>query len=246
MSVDVPLEDDYGKVIGWDTVSSQHDVHEAIIKRNHKHFSQAKNTPFCKGKHHKDITGDNKEDNINAILEGKYDTTNSSPAIREYVHGLCRAYDEKFKNEADRINDPVSFQDFIHYFKHKKESTESLPSGRHVGHYKAVVQHPGIIQVHIDMANIGIKCGCALDRWKRVIGIMLEKKPGNCRLHRLRIIQLMEADYNFVLALLFGHRLANFAHKRCNMNMAQFGSTVGRQCQSAVLMKVLVYDLMQL
>ena len=96
--------------------------------------------------------------------------------------------------------------------------------------------------LHLDMINIGLNCGVALNRWKRVLDIMLEKTPGDSRIHWLRIIQLFEADLNFLLALIFGHRLAMFANKHCNMNYSQFGSTAGRQCQSAVLNKVLLYD----
>ena len=38
---------------------------------------------------------------------------------------------------------------------------------------------------------------------------MLEKETGNTRIEKLRTILLMEADFNFVNKLLFGHRLVN-------------------------------------
>ena len=97
---------------------------------------------------------------------------------------------------------------------------EIIPYGRH----GAVIT----IQLHLDMVNIGIRCGKALQHWKQVLDIMLEKKHGDSHIHRLRIIQLFEADYKFILALIFGHRLAQFTDKHCSMNDAQYGSTSGQ------------------
>ena len=71
---------------------------------------------------------------------------------------------------------------------------------------------------------------------------MLKKDKGSPKIDRLRIIQLFEADYNFVLSLILGHRLMNFARKHCQFNESQYGSLKGKQAQSAILNKVLTYD----
>ena len=75
---------------------------------------------------------------------------------------------------------------------------------------------------------------------------MLEKDKGILRIHRLRIIQLFEADYNFLLALVFGHRLTTFSRNHCSINASQYGSTQGKRCQSVVLNKILTYDILRL
>jgi hypothetical protein len=38
-----------------------------------------------------------------------------------------------------KINHEVSTEDFYHGFQHWKESTSTSPSGRHLGHYKAII-----------------------------------------------------------------------------------------------------------
>ena len=44
--------------------------------------------------------------------------------------------------------------------------------------------------------------GIAYDRWKTVVNIsMLEKDPGNPKIHRLRVIHIYEADYNLLLSI---------------------------------------------
>ena len=94
--------------------------------------------------------------------------------------------------------------------------------------------------------NIAMRTGQALDRWKRTLSVMLEKDKGQSKINRLRIIQLFEAEYNFLLSLVFGRRIMTFARKYCNVNESQYGSMNGKQAQSAVLNKILSYDLMQL
>ena len=71
---------------------------------------------------------------------------------------------------------------------------------------------------------------------------MLKKDKGSPKLNRLHIIQLFEADYNFLLALMFGHRLMKFARKHCQINESQYGSMNGKQAQSAILNKIITYN----
>ena len=108
--------------------------------------------------------------------------------------------------------------EFRHYFKTKKESTKSSPSGRHIGHYKAILGNDDLVEMVVAMLNIGLATGIALHRWPQTISGMLEKDKGSPKLHRLCIIKLFEADYNFLLALMLGHRLMKFAQKYCHFN----------------------------
>ena len=65
-------------------------------------------------------------------------------------------------------------------------------------------------------------------------------------MHRLRIIQLFEADFNFLLSLVFRHRLMKFARKHCKIKKSQYGSMSGKQAQSEVLNKVITFNLRRL
>jgi hypothetical protein len=40
--------------------------------------------------------------------------------------------------------------------------------------------------------------GSPLPHWKKIVSVMIEKKPGNYQLDKLRTIHLFEADYNWL------------------------------------------------
>jgi hypothetical protein len=70
---------------------------------------------------------------------------------------------------------------------------------------------------------------------------MLEKEKGKF-IENLRIIQLMEADLNFVLHTIWGHRLARHAMTPSAMNQFQY-ALAGQTCHNAVLNKLLYLHL---
>ena len=74
------------------------------------------------------------------------------------------------------INIDITKKDFHQIFSKWKESTTTSPSGRHLGHYKAILETPELIEFHCIMASLPIKFGFAPDRWKKAIQIMLKKK----------------------------------------------------------------------
>ena len=82
-----------------------------------------------------------------------------------------------------------------------------------------------------------------LARWLRCTQIMLDKGKG-VYINNLRIIQLLEADLNFIIGFIWSKRL-NQAASRANLfNSSQY-ALPGKTCNSAVLKKVLFFDLLR-
>jgi hypothetical protein len=78
-------------------------------------------------------------------------------------------------------------QEFQSNYEVVKEKTSSSVSGRHVGHYKAAAQEDTLSQILSMMMSIPYKIGFSPQRWRNIIDVMIEKEPGNPKLHRLRI-----------------------------------------------------------
>jgi hypothetical protein len=78
-----------------------------------------------------------------------------------------------------------------------------------------------------------------LHRWERASHVMIKKGKGR-HIENLRIIQLCEADLNFILHIIWGKRLMqNALH---HLDKAQF-AIPGQTCHNAVLNKLLYLDL---
>jgi hypothetical protein len=70
-----------------------------------------------------------------------------------------------------------------------------------------------------------------------------EKDAGCPRINRLRIIHLFEADFNFFLKLLWGHRLVQRAHDFKMINTGQYGSVPGRTAIELVMLNQFSNDI---
>lgn len=92
-----------------------------------------------------------------------------------------------------------------------ERKTSTSPSGRHLGHYKALVSiinrslkgdkitELNLIHNDIKICYLGFIRYCvyhwySLKRWKIIINMMIYKVPGNVKIHRLQVIHFYEAD----------------------------------------------------
>ena len=97
------------------------------------------------------------------------------------------------------IDISLSANDFKQIFSKWNEKTTTSPSGHHLGHYKAVLQHEDICSYHAIMTLLPLIYGFSPPRWTKTIQIMLEKDRGKPLIHRLRGIVILEADFNWAL-----------------------------------------------
>ena len=97
-----------------------------------------------------------------------------------------------------------------------RESTSTSPSGRYLGHYKALFvpvdrsldeeerkdirkKQEEIADCYVAVINHALTRRYSLERWKTIVNMMIYKEPGNAKIHRLRVIHLYEADYGFLI-----------------------------------------------
>jgi hypothetical protein len=140
----------------------------------------------------------------------------------------------------------ISPKEFVDTYSRVNERTSSSFSGRHVGHYKAVLENQFLVGIHSSMMSIPYQAGFSWPRWHHVVDVMLEKDPGNPKQHRLSVIALVESDYNQLQRILVARPMNHHLEdKGIMLPDIQYGSRSERQCISPVLNKVLTYDLVR-
>lgn len=228
----------------WETVVTREDIDRHLLQYNRDSFRAASSSPCGHGVIHDALTFTS----LSPASEEELLAGNIPPSwcvqqdnhLREFLASFVIPPQVYLHGD---IPTEISEDDAIHGFRAWKESTSTSPSGRHLGHYKAVIQHPLLLKCFVQFMNIVVSRGIAVPRWCNATNVMIEKDPGLPRIHRLRIIHLFEADYNFFLKLQWGHRLVRHAVSLDLLHDSQYGSIPRRTAMEPIMLTQLTSDL---
>jgi hypothetical protein len=188
------------KVKEWDPVDDLNTLKQRISERNEQHFKQAENDPFAYGH----LVRELKDPAVlEDLLDGMWSTEHPMREVEESMKQLRRP------EGLMPVDQTITTETIKAEFKRVKERTSSSTSGRHVGHYKAAATNEAISHIHASIISLCLKHGITLERWKKITDVMLLRIPGDLRLCRLRIIQLIEADFDQFLRIAFARPLAH-------------------------------------
>jgi len=224
---------------------------EKLRDRNRSHFGQAQGTPFTLPPLSDDLDFDGATSSAEMILDGTYDSTSMADITRLVISNLCKS---KYVIRAP-LKTKISETAYISKIKNWKESTSTSPSGLHLGHYHAMVarheysscddskekdsmdsKQSAIRRAHLALTNYALEHGYSFERWRTVVNVMIQKEPGNSKIHRLRVIHLYEADYNLILGLKW-RELMHAAEDEGLLNDGQYGSRPNRSAHDPVFIE---------
>ncbi|KAI2505051.1 hypothetical protein MHU86_9407 [Fragilaria crotonensis] len=226
----------------WDTVITREDIEAHLLSFNREAFRAAAESPCGHGLIHDALTFTSLSPESEALLQGE---------IPEEWYGdrdLLREFLASFQIpgsvlESGPISCDITAADIVKGFKSWKETTTTSPSGRHLGHYKAMIQDKMLLECFRKFMNIAISRGISIPRWSNAVNVMIEKDPGRPQINRLRIIHLFEADYNLFLKIMWGSRLVRRSVQLHLLNDGQHGSVPGRTTMDPVMLNQLTTDL---
>ena len=226
----------------WDTVISQKEIEEHLLKYNREAFRAAAESPCGKGVIHDALKFTSISQEAEELLQGIIppEWHGDKSILREF---LASFQIPETVLESEPLPTEVTSEDITRGFKGWKESTSTSPSGRHLGHYKAIIQDPILIESFRQFFNIAISRGISIPRWSNAVNVMIEKDKGNPCINRLQIIHLFEADYNLFLKLMWGSRLVRRALKLGLLHDGQHGSVPGRTTMDPIMLNQLTTDL---
>ena len=138
----------------------------------------------------------------------------------------------------------ISEDDVRFGFRKWKETSSTSPSGRHLGHYKAIIKDNLLLTCLTKFLHVTVQSGLTLRRWCNAVNILIEKDSGQQpKITRLRIIHLFEADFNLFLKLIWGSRLVKRAVSLNLLNNGQHGSIPRSKATDPIMLTQLTTDL---
>ena len=215
------------------------EIHRALLNRNSKHLSQASMTPFAQGALRKNLKWDSTGKLAEGMLTGSVlNDQRFTTAMQLYLECLKT----RDLSRLNTITPSLDLEEYAIFWKKKRETTVTSPFGLHIGHYKAALHNYKILNVHRALLLIPFKTGMVPSRWRRTVQTMLEKEPGAPWIHRLRIIELFDAQANAGFQIFVGRNMMRKAVQENWLQEESFGSTPGKMATSAILQKVLAID----
>ena len=207
-----------------------------MLRWQHLHFLQANETPLPSSEWKRQF--DDQEFH-NEILHGTYQPpAHLHETTCDVLLHLQRSPD------TPEIEFSTTYEEFIEFIKKAKEKTSTSPSGRHYGHYKDLLQaDPKFLQTIHSIIDISSQHNIILHRWKNTATTLIEKDEGTPYIHRMRAIHIIEAEVQFLAKNFYITKLMRHAEKQNLITDEQRGGRSNRQAQSAVINKVLYYNL---
>ena len=239
--VEVPIRDSDGEISGWRSVTSPTELFNTLIAQNTKHFSQAKDTPFVTGDLEQYLHPFEQNQFSESILQCTVNLAHLplNASVRACINEMCFPLGD---DDTDPVDKTISADGFLAGFKQPSEDLSTSPSGRHLGHYKAALDDPELCTMYATVISIPFRHGFTLHQWTSAVQVMLEKTKGCTQIDKLRVIQLVEADLNMALQIIFGCHLIHRAEDWGTIPLSQWGSCPKRSSTVAILLKRLSYD----
>ena len=242
----------------WRKVVDPTEVEEAIRNRLKKHFSQSMNCNLTSPPFDITMDFDAACDKADQILTGTFDTSELDPMTEDLLEAFHHAVDGEVTVDAN-----LTAPDFLAKIKVWDERTSTSPlTDVHLGHAKAYIaktdldpesdeydtfeeRRLAILMGHLTILQYALKFGYSYERWQSIVNAMLEKDPGNPKIHRLRVIHLYEWDFNLLLCVKW-RQLLHRAFGRKLINKACYGTMPGCSSLGPVFIKELEYEITRL
>jgi rubrerythrin len=239
----------------WRRIDDQEEINDRLQVRNQKHFGQAKggkltSPPF-------DITMDFEGTcaKAEAILAGTFQAPEELDDTTEWLLDSLQ-----YVTESNAVEWRLTEEEFKGKVKVWNERTSTSPiTNVHLGHAKAYfarhslksdsedekqleADRDEVLKGHLTLLNYALQFGYSYTRWKLIVNAMLEKDPGQPKIHRLRVIHLYEYDFNLILGVKWRSLLKHCCDKNL-LNDSCYGSRPGRTALDPVFTKVLELEI---
>jgi hypothetical protein len=178
-------------------------------------------------------------DLLQEVLDGEVEMDEAvDEAIRAWILALKQTETER---RLPPITGRITAEEFRAAFAKVKERTSSSPSGIHYTIWKCLARDEEVSEWMALMMSMPFEFGFVNERWTKAIDVMLEKKRGVRKIHMLRIIALLEADFNTALKILFARKMM-FNAEEAGLNEEQWGSRKNRMALDPAMRNMMIFE----
>jgi hypothetical protein len=222
----------------WHTVTDADEIERLLLERNCRHLQQA---VVEEGRTHdpiiQSIMSNHGTDLLQEVKEGRITVDDATDEfIAAWLTALKQTPEEA---SLPPIVGEITTAAFQEAFKRVGERTSS--AGIHYTIWKCLAWDDECAELMSRMMSLPFRHGFLNERWTRSIDVMLEKKKGVRRIHMLRIIALLEADFNTALKILFAKRLMDNAES-VGLSEEQWGSRRNRMALDPAMKNLMTFE----
>ena len=235
---------------GWMDIDDEDRVFSLLLRQNARHLTQSARSPFAYGKIASNIKFDGTGSLTNDLLDGILDDITLGnlgsqypqyqPELTTFLKALrrpCTEDGEPLKS----FDWKFGMKEFQTLFRKTRESTSCGPSGLHMSHWKVIAEDDILSELWAWIIETAFVHGFTYKRWEVSYHCMLQKRD-RPYIHRLRIIQLFEGDFNGALKYILGRVLMYYMSDKGQIHEQCFGSIPGKSAQEAMITLQLLYD----
>lgn len=195
----------------WKDVTSPHEIEKQITTRNKRHLQQSAiegglgSLPVFEAL--RSNYGVNDESRRAIAGEEFLSEFELPPLVAEWFAHLKQT--EKGA-ECPPVLGEISSAEFQEMFKKSKEGAASDPRTLNYTIWKCIAKSTFLSGIASVLLSIPFMYGFVNTHWLKMVDVMLEKKPGNRKIHLLRIIGKLPAELNTCLKLFARRTSWNF------------------------------------
>ena len=223
----------------WRTVTDTAEIESLLLERNKRHLQQS---DVEEGRVHdptiQSLISGHGTDLLDEILSGSISLDLAADEVlRAWLLALQQTDEEK---ALPPITGSISKEEFQAAFKAVSEHTSSSPSGMHYSIWKCLAREDDLAEWLSVMMSLPFEYGFTNERWTSSLDVMLEKKRGQRKIHMLRIIALVEADWNTALKILFRNLMKNA--ETTGLSDEQWGSRKNRMALDPAMRNLMTFE----
>ena len=224
----------------WKQIRDTDAIYETLLIQNAKSLIKSNEAITATGPFSAKLGHDSEnlpfvETILNGTLDSKY-YSKFYPTFQKEAEIFMKQM--KYNKHCKAMDWNFGKKEYKELFGKTRENTSCGPSGLHMSHWCAALEHDNIMEVHSTFIWAAFKLGISYTRWQISWHCMIQKlsQPYS---HKLRIIQLFEGDFNGGLKYIFGRLFMRKMVAEGIIEPHAYGSIPGKDSLEA--MKLLQY-----